>query len=204
MFCVLHRLLTSEWLCDIIIWVMEMEEKTIRKKMRLQRADYNSPGVYFITVCTKNRRCILSRIVGTGVLDGPATVELLPYGKIAEKYLNQLNEFYNDISVERYVIMPNHIHMLLFVKPSENNIDANMMETENGPSRTPVPTIQNSIVSRFVSTFKRFCNKEYGKNIWQYRSYDHIIRNQKDYEEHINYIYTNPMHWYYDELYTEE
>ena len=69
--------------------------------------------------------------------------------------------------------------------------------------RRPVPTVQNSIPSRFVSTFKRFCNKEYGENIWQYRSYDHIIRNREDYEEHLRYIYENPVRWYYDELYTE-
>ena len=158
--------------------------------MRLPKADYNGTGAYFITICTKNRCCLLSRIVGTGVPDGPH-VELLPYGKIAEKYIKQLNKFYNHISVESSVNMPTHIHFLLFVKAPD------------GPSRTPVPTMQNSVISRFVSTFKRFCNKEYGENIWQYRSYDHIIRNRQDYDEHIQYIYENPIRWYYDELYSE-
>ena len=133
---------------------------------------------------------MLSRIVGTGVPDGPL-VELTQYGKTANKYINQLNEFYNDISIESYVIMPNHIHILLHVK-------------EKGPSGTPVPTMQNSTVARFVSTFKRFCNKEYGKNIWQYRSYDHIIRNRQDHEEHLRYIYENPLRWRFDQLYKEE
>ncbi|MBE6542844.1 MAG: hypothetical protein E7675_00445 [Ruminococcaceae bacterium] len=64
--------------------------------------------------------------------------------------------------------------------------------------------MQNSIPSRFVSTFKRFCNKEYGVNLWQYRSNDHIIRNRQDYDEHLRYIYENPIRWYYDELYAEE
>ena len=63
---------------------------------------------------------------------------------------------------------------------------------------------RNSVPSRFVSTFKRFCNKEYGVNIWQYRSNDHIIRNRQNYDEHLRYIYENPMRWYYDELYAEE
>ena len=58
-----------------------MEEKKLRKKMRLKGADYSKPGAYFITICTKERRCVLSRIVGTGVPDGPISVELLPYGK---------------------------------------------------------------------------------------------------------------------------
>ena len=89
--------------------------------------------------------------------------------------------------------MPNHIHIMLWVKGAIN-----------GPSGTPVPTTQNSIPSRFVSTFKRFCNKEYGTNIWQYRSNDHIIRNRQDYKDHLKYIYENPIRWHYDELYSEE
>ena len=173
-------------------WVMEMDELKKRKTTRLVGADYNQNQAVFLTICTKERKCILSKIVGTGVPDGPQ-IELTRYGQIADKYINQLNDFYNDLSVESYVIMPNHIHIMLWVKG-----------TENGPSRTPVPTVQNSVPSRFVSTFKRFCNKEYDTNIWQYRSNDHIIRNHEDYEEHVKYICENLMRWYYDELYTEE
>ena len=163
-----------------------------RKPTRLPGFDYNQVGAYFITICTKNRQCTLSHVVGTGVLDGPL-IELLPYGEIADKYINQLNDFYNDISVESYVIMPNHIHLLLFVN-----------DCENGPSRTPVPTMQNTVIARFWSTFKRFCNKDYGENIWQKSFHDHIIRNREDYEKHLRYIQENPLRWHYDELYTDE
>jgi len=112
------------------------------------------------------------------------------------------------LSVEKYVIMPNHIHLLLWVK--ENNTTDNGQSgtpVTDGQSGTPVPTNierANSACSQFVSTFKRFCNKEYGENIWQARFHDHIIRNRDDYEEHVKYIYENPLRWYYDELYTEE
>ena len=163
-----------------------------RKTIRLENADYSSTGMFFLTICTKERRCILSHIVGTGVLDGPE-IELTRYGKIADKYIKQINDFYEHISVEHYVIMPNHIHLLLFIKPNGK-----------GPSGTPVPTIQNSTVSQFVSTFKRFCNKDAGESIWQYRSYDHIIRNHEDYVEHVRYIYDNPIRWRFDKLYAEE
>ena len=176
-----------------------MDELKKRKTPRYQSFDYNSVGVYFITICTQNRRCILSRIVGTGVLDCPQ-IELTQYGEIADKYIKQLNDFYEHLSVEKYVIMPNHIHFLLWVKENKN-------KTDNGQSRTPVPTNierANNACSQFVSTFKRFCNKEYGENIWQARFNDHIIRNRDDYEEHVKYIYENPIRWYYDELYTEE
>ena len=169
-----------------------MDELKNRKTTRLKGADYNSNTVVFITICTKDRRCILSRIVGSGVLDGP-NLELTNYGQIADKYINQLNNFYDDLSIEKYVIMPNHIHLILWIK-----------NADNGPSGTPVPTDQNTITARFISTLKRFCNKEYGENLWQYRSYDHIIRNREDYEKHLRYIYENPKRWYYDELYTEK
>ena len=96
-----------------------------------------------------------------------------------------MNDFYADVSVEKYAIMPDHIHLLLWVK--------------NGQSGTPVPTDvkgkfdnTNSTIAKFVSTFKRFSNKEYGKNIWQSRYYDHIIRNQHDYSELWKYIDNNP------------
>ncbi len=152
-----------------------------RKPTRLTDFDYSTPGAYFITICTENKQHILSRIVGGDVLDAPR-INLSSYGKIADKYINQLNDFYDDICVDKYVIMPNHIHLLLFVN-------------ENGASRTSPPTVQHSVVSRFVSTFKRFCNKEYGSNIWQRHFYDHIIRNQRDYDEIWQYIENNPRKW---------
>ena len=160
-----------------------MSEKLPRRKSpRLKEYDYNDTAVYFITICIQHRKCLLSNVVGTGVLDCPR-IELTEYGRIAEKYIKQLNDFYNHISIKDYVIMPNHIHILLFVR-------------ENGSPRTSTPTKQTSFVSHFVSTFKRFCNKEYGENIWQRGFYDHVIRGQEDYEEIAKYIHENPIRWY--------
>ena len=156
-----------------------------RKSTRLHEFDYNSTGAYFITICVENRQRLLSRIVGGDVLDAPYSIELLPCGEIADKYIRQIGDFYNEIKVDRYVIMPDHIHILLLVGNS-------------GASRTSPPTKQHSTVSRFVSTFKRFCNKEYGCNIWQRHFYDHIIRDREDYEKHLVYIHENPLRWHYD------
>ncbi|MBQ6703027.1 MAG: transposase [Clostridia bacterium] len=118
-------------------------------------------------------------------------MKLLPYGEIAEKYIKQLNKFYENISVEKYVIMPDHIHILIVVKKEKDTIQ------KGGASRTSPPTRQHSSVSKNVSTFKRFCNKEYGENIWQESFFDHIIRSNEDYEEHLKYIHENPIKWYY-------
>ncbi len=167
-----------------------------RKRTRLQGFDYNTTGAYFLTICTENRSKILSRVVGVDVLDDPLNntlenmkIDLLPYGAIADKYIKQLSNYYDNIKVEAYVIMPNHIHIMLLV-------------LSDGSSRTSTPTRQHSTVSRFVSTFKRFCNKEYGENIWQRYFNDHIIRDREDYEKHLKYIAENPLRWHFDELYT--
>ncbi len=161
-----------------------------RINIRIPNYDYGGNGAYFITVCTKERKKILSNVGAT--IGRPNAflneIQLTGYGKIAEKHINQLNDFYNNISVDRYVIMPDHIHLILSIL--------------NGQSGTPVPTGENikidnsnSIIARFVSTFKRFCNKEYCVNIWQPRYYDHVIRNQQDYNEVWEYIENNPKSW---------
>ena len=84
-----------------------------RKNIRLKGYDYNTPGWYFITICTKNKEKLLCNIVGTDVLGGPQT-QLAEYGAVAEKYLRTMSEFYRDVKLESYVIMPNHIHLLLY------------------------------------------------------------------------------------------
>ena len=161
-----------------------------RKPNRLKNYDYRTNGMYFVTICTKNRKCILSEInVGDGVLDVPQ-LKLYNCGKIVDKYINQLNEYYNHINIENYVIMPNHIHLLIFI------------DNPNGMSGTPSPT--NSYIPHFVSTLKRFCNKEIGNNIFQRSFHDHIVRDEADYKKIYSYIESNPSKWSEDCFYTEQ
>ena len=165
-----------------------------RKQIRLQNFDYSNNGAYFVTICTNERKCVLGTIPKTQnicVGQGLCSCRLSDIGIVVDEEIRNLTSRYKYIEIQKYVIMPNHIHIMLFV-------------SEDGASRTSPPTRQHSVVSQFVSTFKRFCNKEYGCNIWQRHFNDHIIRNRKDYEEHLRYIYENPTRWYYDELYAEE
>ena len=207
---------------------MEKEKLPARKNMRWEKQDYSHPGEYMVTICTKDMKQILSKItagksqtVGTGVPDRPIPhktcgfegnprphVELSEYGQIADKYINQLNDFYNNINVLKYVIMPNHIHILLQIPDNGQSKIHPANAFAGTPNRTPVPTGENrtdinrreygdnnganSTVSKFVSTFKRFCNKEYGENIWQARFHDHVIRDENDLIGAVNYINNNP------------
>lgn len=164
---------------------MELQK---RKPNRLKNYDYGQCGAYFITVCTKNRQPILSKIsqtVGNAVLGIPKT-ELYKYGQITERIILQMQDFYSNIHIDYFVIMPNHLHLILSIKES------------NGAPRTAHPT-----VSSFIGTLKRFINREIGKNIWQTSFYDHIIRDDTDYITKAQYIQDNPAKWLDDELFTE-
>lgn len=162
-----------------------------RKPTRLKNYDYSTNGAYFVTICTHNRKCILSDIVGDGVYDIPQ-INLTEYGNILEKYIAFMNSKYENVLIEKYVIMPNHIHMIIQINES----------TQSGMSQAPYPTA-NAIIPKFVSLFKRYCNREIGNNIFQRSFHDHIIRNENDYLKIWNYIETNPVKWEEDCFYTE-
>ena len=159
-----------------------------RKQIRLQNYDYSSPGSYFVTICTHERRCILSEIaVGDGVLDVPYA-RLSPHGEIVAETLREMGKTYSWLSLDRYVIMPNHIHLLVQIG-------------DNGPSRTPAPT--NELLPMLISTFKRFTNRKCGLQLWQRSYHERVIRNERDYQEIWEYIDTNPAKWAEDRYYTE-
>jgi len=101
-----------------------------------------------------------------------------------------LEQRYSFLKVDKYVIMPNHIHLLLIL--------------ENGAAgASPRPTVTD-IICAYKSLTTRECKKVYdtGK-VFQTSFYEHIIRNCDDYNETVKYIHENPMRWFYDELYSE-
>lgn len=160
---------------------MDMQQ---RKANRIEDFDYSQNGAYFITVCTRDRKKLLSKI-SVGLPDLPPTAEMLRYGEIADKYIRQMNAHYDDFSIDKYVIMPDHIHLLITIHRQEEPGKAVSAKMNSG----------SSVIAQFVGTFKRLCNKEYGENIWQGRYYDHVIRNQQDYNEIWEYIENNPQRW---------
>ncbi|MCL2056290.1 MAG: transposase [Oscillospiraceae bacterium] len=158
-----------------------MKDLPVRKKIRLTGYDYSQANAYFITICIEDRHEILGNVVGDGVLDVP-TVQLSKYGAVVEKRIKEISENYNHIQIQKYVIMPNHVHILMLV-----------LNNENGTSRTPSPT--NAVIPSFVSTFKRFVHKDCGFSLFQRSYHDHIIRNENEYHKIWQYIDTNPMKW---------
>lgn len=164
-------------------------ELSKRKSPRLKEYDYSTPGMYFVTICVKNRKQLLGNIVGDGDFDVPQII-LSKYGLVLEKYINLMNEKYSHIKIDKYVIMPNHIHLII-----------NITDYKNGASETAAP--YNNEMSKFVSLLKRYCNIEYGQNIFQRSFHDRVIRGEEDYKKIWEYIDTNVLKWKQDCFYNE-
>ena len=105
-----------------------MTEKPLpsRKHTRLRNFDYSSNGYYYVTVCTKGKKCIFGKLVRDNGISGNtlainerqyygAVMRLSEYGLIAEKQLLTLEEKYGFLTIDKYVIMPNHIHMIFIL-----------------------------------------------------------------------------------------
>lgn len=164
---------------------IEVMEMPVRKQNRLKRYDYSQNGAYFITICTKDKKCILSHTVGA-TIGRPAYVRLTEWGKMVDTSIRGIPEHYNGVHVEKYVIMPNHIHLLIVI---------------DVPCGRPLvaPT-----VSRVVQQMKGYATKLIGQNIWQKSFHDHVIRKETDFQMIWQYIDTNPAKWEQDCFYTEE
>ena len=166
-----------------------------RKATRLKNFDYSTPGAYFVTVCTHNRKCTLSRVVGA-IHESPE-IQLTEYGKIVDRLINTIPQ-QSLATIDRYVIMPNHIHLVIMITDSDE-----LRAIRESPLRG------RSIISKTIGYIKMNASKEihnrYGNEmVWQRGFHDHIIRNRNDYEKISKYIYENPIIWQYDCFYTEE
>ena len=155
-----------------------------RKSTRLKGYDYSTPGAYFITICTNNRKCILSEIVGDDAHIVPQN-HLSNYGLICDRYIKNINTKYEDVTVDKYIIMPNHIHLMIFL---------------HGTMRASSPAKN---IETIIRSFKTLVTKEIGHTIWQRSYHDHIIRGENDYQKIWEYIDTNVILWKKDRFYNE-
>ena len=170
-----------------------------RKSVKLKNYDYSSNGSYFVTICVRDRMRILSSLcmdnteVDGSILEfieipqnhkpGKITVKLTDCGKIAERELLGLGQRYDGVSVEKYIIMPDHIHAIIRIRDYDAINDRVSL---------------HDIVGGFKSLVSRACSSECGVvKIFQ-RSYsEHIIRSKEEYDDIKEYISKNPIRWYY-------
>lgn len=170
-----------------------------RKRNRLHSYDYREAGYYFITICTRNRKEYLSSILVGNGLDRSARIRYTQYGEIAHRDLLALLGHFPNVRVDRFAIMPNHVHVILVLEkiPFTASTAAEWKTGETERSR-PFPTI-----STVIGQYKSGVSRKAGFPLWQKSFYDHIIRNEQDYWQIAHYIETNPLRWKQDRFYPQ-
>ncbi len=143
-----------------------------RKNLRLKEYDYSQNGYYFITLCTKNRKPLFwANNVGADIIRPNLSLK----GKIAKTAIDSIAKHYSNVKVDEYVIMPDHIHLILKISKDDNG------------RILSAPTIM-----RVVGQMKRWVSKKVGFSVWQKSFYEHIIRDERDYVMHLSYMEQNP------------
>jgi REP element-mobilizing transposase RayT len=152
----------------------ESTSRPLRKKNRLQGYNYSQNGAYFVTICAINHKEIFSTIFQE---DDGFYVELTPLGKCIESTIEFQHK--NGIIIDSYVIMPNHIHMIIVLAQ-------------------PVGDRGRSPLQYVVRNIKSFVTKWAGFSPWQKSFYDRIIRDEAEYLKIREYIENNPAKWVED------
>ena len=158
-------------------------EKRQRKHPRLDCYDYSTAGAYFITICTHDRKQLFSNITKTD--ENPPQIQLTALGTIAQEQLYLLEERYPYVHIGCSVIMPDHIHILLYLSQED---------MENTPRYDLIRIIgaYKSLTTKQIQTAYRYFDR-----VFQTSFFEHVVRNRQDYNEIQKYILENPVRWYF-------
>jgi len=152
-------------------------KKPGRRTIRLQHYNYSQEGMYFVTICTHEKICHFGAISNE-------QMHLNALGKIVEAYWKEIPEHFEHVDIDEFVIMPNHVHGILSITDSSKQ-----------------KVLLGTIVRSFKAIVTRWARRHVDITIvWQRNYYEHIIRNQEDYQRIGEYILANPLQWDQDTM----
>jgi putative transposase len=185
----------------------------IRKLTRLKPFDYTQNGAYFVTICTRNQEWILGNVI-----DGKMIMSDI--GKIAKNLWLSIPDHFQEILLDEFIIMPNHIHGIIIIQRSGSDILGNeQIHSQNRNENIRSLRHRNedirslhrkcwhgaksgslsSIVRGFKIGVTNWCQQNGIQNFaWQKSFYDHIIQNDESFNNFRNYIKNNPLKWEFD------
>jgi putative transposase len=183
-----------------------------RRSIRLKGYDYSQAGLYFITICINDRKCLFGEIIDGKMILNDA-------GKIAYKCWLEIPEHFPDTVLHEHIIMPNHVHGIIELiqsvgvqnfeplqsqNESASNFGVQNFEPQQNQFQKIIPHSIGSIIRGYkIGVTKWFRNNTDNKNIWQRNYYEHIIRDEKSHQRISEYIRNNPNNWNKDDFFNE-
>jgi REP element-mobilizing transposase RayT len=176
-----------------------------RKSIRLKDFDYSQAGGYYVTLVTFQRENLFGEVAG-----GEMHVNAL--GRIVQECWDEIPVHFPNVTMDAFMVMPNHVHGIIFIH-GDNPISVGAqhiipvgarhvspLQKPTHPPRGFKPGSVGAVVASFKSSVSRCAGTELNSgNIWQRNYYEHVIRDQGDYERIVAYILGNPVNWDQDE-----
>ena len=168
-----------------------------RRSIRLSEYDYAQDGVYFVTICTQGRECLLGKV-------NEGRVELTEYGQIVQEEWSRSTSIREELSLGEFVIMPNHVHGLLAFEGQRRGVQLNAPTVRHLTRRHSVISPRPGTLPVLVRTYKAAVTTQcrragFSDFGWQRKYYDHIVRDEDDLSRVRQYIVDNPLQWELDE-----
>jgi len=172
-----------------------MSNNRSRRSIRLKSYDYSADGAYFITVCVRNRECLLGEI-------NDGRMILNQYGAVVRNIWEDLPDRLPDIDLDEYAIMPNHFHAIILINKSPESIEIHK-DLDVDDIKTRRKMILPKVVGRFKMLAAKAINqrREIEGSFWQRNYYERVIRSEQDCQIGRQYIINNPVQWEMDEHY---
>ncbi len=175
--------------------------RRVRKYNRLQKYDYSQNGMYYVTICTHDKKCYFGKIEDDKMV-------LNEFGKIVEKFWLEIPKHYQNVIIDEFIIMPNHIHGIIIIKCDHDIVVKNTVVTEQCSVTTMKngKTVNYGLLSKIIMSYKNIItkvvrNKSNSHNFqWQRSYYDHVIRNEQSLEKVREYILFNSSNWKKDKF----
>ena len=179
-----------------------------RKSPRLPGWDYETPGWYFVTICTKDRAHFFGEIQHQ-------MIGLSVPGCIAWYVWNLIPVQFDSVTIDAFIVMPNHIHGIIKIENTAgksrktiNHIPADNEKDVGGITGLQNPMLTTRGLGRIIQWFKGRCTREIRKRgqydfAWQSRYHDHIVRDANELDRIRRYISNNPIQWKEDKYHEQ-
>jgi len=174
-------------------------QKHHRRSIRLKGYDYSQPGAYFVTICTWRRDCLFGEVVN-GIM------RLSPAGKIVQEQWTRLGQRFPQADFSIFVVMPNHIHGIVVMHDTGRGAGGHLVDPSPGiPPLRPyvIPGSLGAMLRAYKSAVAFRINALRGRAeppVWQRNYYEHIVRNEAEWQRIVEYIQANPVRWAEDQL----
>ncbi len=175
---------------------------------RLKHYNYAENGCYFVTICCQDKLCFFGNI-------NAGNMQFSPVGEIADKFWLEIPQHFQDIDIDAFIIMPNHVHGIVIIDhPNGRDVDPRSRDVACNVSTkdddynisrvmsdlAPKAGSLSVIIRSYKAVVTRWCRKNGYDNFgWQTRFYDHIIRDEQSLDQIREYIVNNPAKWNKDQ-----